>query len=60
MVKRWAVPVVVALIGAIMGGPIVGLLAGILAALVWPPFADWWHTRRYLRAVERQEKFLEE
>ena len=60
MFNRWMMPIVVALIGAILGGPIVGLLAGILAALVWPPLTKWWHTRRYLQAVERQDKFLEE
>jgi hypothetical protein len=60
VLKQWMVPIVAASIGAMMSGPIVGLLAGILAALVWPSLYEWWHTRRYMQAVERQEKFLEE
>jgi hypothetical protein len=48
------------LVGAAAGGPIVGILAGILAALIWPRLSEWWHTKRYLQAIERQEKFLEE
>lgn len=60
MVKRWAIPIVVTLIGAAMGGPIVGVLAGILAALVWPLLTAFWQFQRYLQLIERQEKFLEE
>jgi hypothetical protein len=60
VVKQWAVPIVVAVIGAMLGGPIVGLLAGILAALVWPSLSGWWIFRRYARAIEMQNKFLEE
>jgi hypothetical protein len=59
-VKRWLVPMVVALVCVAVAGPVVGLLAGILAALVWPPFTMWWDVRRYQQAVERQSKFLEE
>ncbi len=59
MFKRWAIPIVVTLIGAITGGPIIGLLAGILAALVWSPLAQWWTSRGYLKAVKRQINFLE-
>ena len=60
MVYRWAVPISVALGSAMIAGPIVGLLVGILTALVWPPLAEWWNTRGYLQAVDRQSKFLEE
>src|SRR4051812_5730505 len=60
MVKQWPVPIIVAVIGAMTGGPIVGLLAGILAALVWPALSGWWLSRRYAQAVGRQDKFLEE
>ena len=60
VVSQWVIPIIVALIGAATGGPIVGLLAGIFVALIWPRLSEWWHTRRYLQAIERQEKFLEE
>ena len=59
MVMRWAVPIIAALIGGTTNGWIIGLLAGILAALVWPPLAEWWTTNRYLKLVERQNEFLE-
>lgn len=39
---------------------VIGLLACILAALVGPRLVVWWLTRRYMRAADRQEKFLEE
>lgn len=60
MVKRWAAPIIATLVGCIWDGAIIGLLSGILTALIWPPLADWWKTRRFLNLVKIQDRFVEE